>query len=107
MLERIPHLSQFMRLYWGQMGPECYGEIGTAFRQFLSDASRLPDGGASIRRGLVGELMLICDNPKYAEWVQLGLYDGEIGRAVGGRFIGPEEGKPLLQILDEGATFDS
>ena len=51
--------------------------------------------------------MLICDNPSYAEWVQFGLYDQETGRAVGGRFIGPDEIKPLLEILDEGATFDS
>ena len=107
MLDRIPHLQQFSRLYWDQMGDEVYGTIQNAFRQLLADAARLPDAGRSLRRTLYGELMLILDNPEYAEWVQLGLCDVETGNAVGGRFISPEQVGSLIAILDEGFAPDA
>jgi hypothetical protein len=107
MLDRLPTLQQFSRLYWHQMGDEVYGTIERAFREFLGDAARLPDQGRSIRRALYGELMLIRDNPAYGDWVQFGLYDRETGRSVGGRFIMPEQVAPLMGILDEKAQHDS
>jgi hypothetical protein len=52
MLDRLPTLQQFSRLYWGQTGDLVYGTIERAFRAFLEDASRLADRGRSIRRAL-------------------------------------------------------
>ncbi len=89
------------------MGDEVYGNIGSAFREFLNDAARLPDHGKSIRRALYGELMLIHDNRANGEWVQFGLYDRDTGKAVGGRFIRVEEVAPLMAILDENPQHDS
>lgn len=107
MLDRLPTLQRFSRLYWNQTGDEVYGTIACALREFLNDAARLPDQGRSIRRALYGELMLIHENPAYGEWVQCGLSDPDTGKAVGGRFIGPEEVAPLMAILDEQLQHDS
>ena len=107
MLDRLPTLQQFSRLYWNQMGQEAYGTIGSAFREFLNDAAHLPDQGVSVRRALYGELILIHDNRAYGEWVQFGLYDRDTGKAVGGRFILKEEVAPLMAILDEKLQHDS
>jgi hypothetical protein len=101
MLDRLPTFQQFSRLYWNQLGDEVYGTIGCAFREFLNDAARLPDQGKSIRRTLHGELMLIHQNPAYGQLVQFGLYNRNIGKAVGGRFISPEEVASLIAILNE------
>ncbi len=107
MLDRLPTLQQFSRLYWNQMGDEVYGTIGNAFRQFLDDAARLPDQGRSIRTALCGELLLIHHNPAYGDWVESGLYDRDTGTAVGGRFIGPEQVAGLMAILGEKPQHDS
>ena len=89
------------------MGVAVYGTIGSAFREFLNDAARLPDQGKGIRRALYGELMLIHDNRAYHEWVQFGLYDRDTGKAVGGRFILEGEVASLMAILDEKPQHDS
>lgn len=107
MLDRLPILQQFSRLYWNQMGNEVYGTIGSAFREFLDDAARLPDQGISIRRALYGELMLIHDNGAYGEWVEFGLCDRDTVKAMGGRFIRAEEVAPLMAILDQKPQHDS
>jgi hypothetical protein len=101
MLDRIPLLQQFSRLYWHQMGSEVYGTIDLAFRQFLGDAARTPDGGKSLRRGLYGELMLILDSDDYDRWVELNFTNVQTIKAVGGRFIMPDQVRLLLNILDE------
>ena len=107
MLDRIPLLQQFSRLYWHQMGSEVYGTIELAFRQFLDDAARTPDGGKSLRRGLYGELMLILDCDDYDRWLDLNRNNVEIIKAVGGRFIMPDQVRPLLTILDESFEADA
>lgn len=101
MLDRIPWLHQFSRLYWHQMGDEVYGTIDRAFRQYLADASRLPDAGTSFRRGLYGELMLLLHSSDYEQWLNSNRTDIETINAVGGRFIFPDEVRPLMAILDE------
>ena len=101
MLERVPHLKFFSNAYWNQMGDEVYGNIEAAFRQFLADADRLPDGGRSMRRELYGELMLILDSDDYDRWVKLNRTNVETIRTIGGRFMMPGEVRPLLAILDE------
>jgi hypothetical protein len=101
MLDRIPCLQQFSRLYWNQTGDEVYGTIDRAFRQYLADASRLPDAGANLRRGLFGELMLILDSADYDEWLTHNRTNIEAINAVGGRFIFSDEVRPLMAILDE------
>ena len=107
MLDRIPYLHQFSQLYWHQMGDEIYGTIDRAFRHYLADASRLPDAGKSLRRGLYSELMLILDSTAYEDWVKLSRSNVEAVRAVGGRFIFPEDVRPLMAILDETFTPDA
>jgi hypothetical protein len=101
MLERIPHLKFFSNCYWNQLGDEVYGSIERAFRHYLDDASRLPDQGKIMRRDLYGELMLILESERYRDWLRTALTDSDTIRAVGGRFIMPEQVRPLLAILDE------
>lgn len=107
MLERVPNLKFFSNAYWNQMGADIYGNIGTAFRQFLDDAARLPDGGAATRRKLYGELLLILDSDDYDRWVKLNRTNVETIKAVGGRFIMPKDVKPLIAILDENFDLDA
>ena len=104
MLERIPLLTFFSNGYWNQLGAEVYGSIETAFRQYLADAARLPDGGKSFRRELYGELMLIHASDAYDSWVKTSRCNSETIRAVGGRFIMPEKVQSLMAVLDE--SFD-
>ena len=107
MLNRIPCLHQFSRLYWHQMGDVVHGTIDRAFRQYLSDASKLPDAGSGLRRDLYGELMLILDSADYEEWLAVNRTNIEIIKSVGGRFIFPDEVRPLMAILDEQFDADS
>ena len=104
MLEQLPNLKFFSRAYWNQMGAEAYGNIEAAFRHLLADAACLPDKGASIRRELYGELMVILDSDAYGSWVKLNRTNVATIKAIGGRFIMPEQVKPLMAILDE--SFD-
>jgi hypothetical protein len=101
MLERIPHLQFFSNCYWNQLGGEVYGSIDDAFRQYVSDAARLPDQGRSTRRELYGELMLILESDRYRDWLSSAQTNSETIRAVGGRFIMPQEIRSLLAILDK------
>jgi hypothetical protein len=101
MLEQVPNLKFFSNAYWSQMGDEVYGNIAAAFRQFLADAAHLPDEGNSIRRELYGELMLILDSDAYNRWLKHSRTNIETIRAVGGRFIFPDQVRPLMAILDE------
>jgi hypothetical protein len=101
MLERIPHLVLFLQTYWNQMGPEVHGTIEGAFRQFVADLSRSRDGGASVRRELFGELMLILDSEAYQQWLDASRTDIPTLNALGGCFILPNKVRPLLAILDE------
>lgn len=107
MLERVPNLKFFSNAYWNQLGDEVYGNIAAAFRQFLADAARLPDKGNSIRRELYGELMLILDSDAYNRWLEHNRTNIETIKAVGGRFIFPEEVRPLMAILDESFAPDA
>ena len=104
MLERIPNLKFFSNAYWNQMGDEVYGNIEGAFRQFVADAGRLPDGGTGLRRELYGELMLIHGDDAYDRWVKMNRTNVETIRAVGGRFILPEQVQSLMAVLDQ--SFD-
>lgn len=107
MLDRIPHLRQFSRLYWNQMGDEVYGNIEGAFRQFLNDAASFPDEGKSVRRALYRELMLILANDDYDRWIKLNRTNVETIRTIGGRFIIPDQVQPLMAILDESFVPDA
>jgi hypothetical protein len=107
MLDRIPLLQQFSRLYWNQMGPDVHGTIERAFRQFLDDAARTPDGGESLRRALYAELMIILDSSDYDRWVKVNRTNVETIEVVGGRFILPEQVRPLMTILDESFEADA
>jgi hypothetical protein len=101
MLDRIPNLKFFSNAYWNQMGTNVFGRVEGAFRQFLADAARLPDGGTDFRRQLYAELMLILDSEEYENWLKLNRSNSEVIRAVGGRFLVPEDVRPLMAILDE------
>jgi hypothetical protein len=89
------------------MADEVYGNIETAFRQFLTDAARLPNEGNSIRRELYGELMLILDSDAYNRWLKHNRTNIGTIKAVGGRFILPEQVRPLMAILDESFAPDA
>ena len=107
MLDRIPKLKFFSGAYWNQMGTDIYGNIEGAFRQFLADAARLPDGGTEFRRQLYAELMLTLDSEEYESWLKLNCSNVGAIRAIGGRFLFPEDLRPLLAILDETFTPDA
>ena len=86
------------------MGNEIFGSIEGAFRQFLADGAGLPDGGKSLRRELLGELMLLQGGDAYVRWLKTNRNNVETIRAVGGRFIMPEQVPSLMAVLDE--SFD-
>jgi hypothetical protein len=106
MLEQIPRLRYFSNAYWNQTGDLIYGNLEFAFRQFIADLLRMPDKGVDIRRELYGELMLLLDNVAYDRWVNVHRTDPDTIEAVGGRFIFPDEIRPLIAILDEDFTAD-
>ena len=106
MLEQLPRLKYFSNAYWSQSGDLIYGNLGAAFRQFVTDLIRMPDKGVEIRRELYGELMLVLDNDAYDRWVNVYRTDPDTIEAVGGRFIFPDEIRPLIAILDEDFTAD-
>jgi hypothetical protein len=107
MLNHIPNLKFFSNAYWNQMGNDVYGNIDAAFRQFVADAARLPDGGRDVRRALLGEIMLITDNDAYGRWVNGNRTNPETIKTVGGRFIMPDQVKLLMAILDEKTGADT
>jgi hypothetical protein len=100
MIDSIPILHKFSRLYWGQMGDEVYGTLEKAFLQMLEDASLLPDRGNKFKQDLYGELMLIADNPSYEQWVIDNFSNPVEIRNVAGRFIMPSEVKVLRKLLE-------
>jgi len=102
MLERLPRLRYFSYGYWNQTSDLIYGNIDGAFRQFVADLVRMPDRGVDVRLEVYGELMLILDNAAYVRWLNLCRTDPDTIDAVGGRFIFPDEIRPLIAILDEG-----
>jgi len=106
MLDRLPHLHSFSRLYWHQMGDEIYGSIDNALRQFLDDAARLPDGGAGYRRALLQELML-TSGAEYERWVADHYTDVGTIQSLGGCFIMPSEVPLLLSVLEEASVPDA
>ena len=107
MLEQIPRLRYFSNAHWNQSGDLIYGNLEAAFRQFVTDLIRMPDKGVEIRRELYGELMLVLDNDAYDRWVNVYRTDPDTIEAVGGRFIFPDEIRPLIAILDEDFTVDT
>ena len=107
MLQSIPKLHFFSRLYWNQMADEAYGTIEVAFGTYLTDGSKLPDGGRAFRRSLSAELMLILNNPEYVDWVQNSRADRRTVSAVGGRFISPDEVPRLMNVLNKADKLDS
>ncbi|HEX6218926.1 MAG TPA: hypothetical protein VFZ35_06595 [Sphingomicrobium sp.] len=52
----FPRLSQLSNLYWHQMGSELYGSAAGALEVFLSDASKLSDGGREYKRQVPDEV---------------------------------------------------
>jgi hypothetical protein len=106
MLDRLPHLHTFSRSYWHQMGDVVYGTIDNAFRQFLDDASRLPDGGMGYRRALLQELML-ASGAEYARWVTQHRTHIPTIKALGGAFIMPSQVPSLLSVLNENSAPDA
>jgi hypothetical protein len=67
----FPRLSQLSELYWHQMGPDLYGSAAGALEAFLSDASKLSDGGREYKRQVLDEVtklsaefdQIACDGP--------------------------------------------
>lgn len=88
------------------MGDAVYGTIEAAFGAYLSDGSKLSDGGRAFRRSLSAELMLILDNPQYAQWVQNSRADRITIKAVAGRFIWPDEVPRLIRVLNRADELD-
>lgn len=99
-LQDIPNIHFFTRLYWNQMGPDAWGSLARALRQMLADASKLPDGGSTLRHDLRLELMRAEGSSQYEEWLGRAMYDPDIVRKVGGRFVLPEEIPTMLTVLD-------
>lgn len=56
MSDNFPRLTQFSELYWHQMGPDLYGSVTGALDEFLSDASKLSDGGQEYKRQVLDEV---------------------------------------------------
>ena len=59
MIDEFPIISDFCRLYWGQLGREVYGSLEGALRRLLADAEKLRDNGVSFKRDLMEELIEI------------------------------------------------
>ena len=94
-LDEIPTLVKFTRLYWNQMGREVYGSVQNALREMLND------GGEQIQGSLRKDLMRIGSSDDYRKWFERAREDIPTIRAVGGRFILPEEVPDLLIVLEE------
>lgn len=99
MIEKIPNLHQFLRLYWNEMGIPAYGDIQNAFNQFLQDCRRLHDNGESILREVYKELMLISGNPEYEKWLRDNRGNPIVSSMTGGRLLQPNEIEKLLSMI--------
>jgi hypothetical protein len=100
MIKRYPALFYFNRLYWHQNGPELYGSADEAFRQYLLDASKLPDGGASLKREIYKELMIIGATDEYKNWALANQLNEDVIRQVRGNILLPETIERLRKILE-------
>lgn len=100
MIEIFPLLLKFNRLYWHQNGTDLYFDIENAFLSYLSDASRLPDGGKAYRNELREELKNILQGTGYRSWFEKAACDSEEIKKAGGNLIPPDALPKLQRIMD-------
>lgn len=100
MIDNYPALLHFNRLYWHQTAPDLYGSVDEAFRVYLTDASKLPDGGNSIKRELYNEFVQIALSKDYEEWALSSKHNETAIRRVGGNIILSKTIERLRRILE-------
>src|SRR5687768_16982196 len=97
MMEDLPNLVSFSRMYWNQMGSPLYSSIEEAFLDMITDSRRLPDGGREFKESVRRELLVAANDPKYEEWVNCNRGNMKTAKSIGGRFITRDDAISMLE----------